>query len=91
VRVPLFYLDDKEYLVPKHLPPAVGLRYLRDIRDGRGLDGAVAELLTEAIGEEGFDALCDHDAIDRDQMSTIVDRVLQIALGGVGADDKGKS
>jgi hypothetical protein len=87
----LFYLDDQEYLVPRELPPAVGLRYLRDVRDGRGLDAAVAELLTEAIGEEGFDALCDHDEIGREQMSMIVDRVLQIALGGVGADDKGKS
>lgn len=85
-QIPLFYIDDQEYTVPAKLPPALGLRYLRDVRD-RGSDYATAELLIAALGEEGFDALSECDAIDADQMDSIIEGVIGIAMGAV---DPGK-
>lgn len=87
-RIPLFYIDGVEYSVPEALPPAIGLRYLRDVRDGGNVDFAVAQLLTEAMGEDAFDALADCDQVGHAEMVRITDRVMEIALG---ATETGKS
>lgn len=87
-RLVLFYIDGEAYSVPTQLPPAIGLRYLRDIREGGNTDYAMAGLLTEAMGEQAFDALADCDQVDGDAMARIVDKVMEIALGAAG---QGKS
>lgn len=85
-RVEVFSIDDRAFTVPVELPPATGLRYLRNVRD-QGRDFAVAELLTEAMGEEAFEALAECDDVGRDEMGIIVDIVMSIAMGAV---DPGK-
>lgn len=85
-RVDLFSIDDETWTVPVKLPPAVGLRYLRTVRD-RGADAAAAELLTEAVGADAFDALAECDEMNEDDMSAIIDIVMRISLGSV---DPGK-
>lgn len=85
-RIPLFHIDDETWTVPVRLSPAVGLRYLRTVRE-RGVDAAAAELLTEAIGADAFDALAECDEMDQDAMDSIIGMVMGIALGSV---DPGK-
>jgi hypothetical protein len=81
-RVPLFYIDGKEYSVPVNLPPALGLRYMRRVRDGASHVEAAMFLFMEAIGEDALNALCECEEVDRNAMEKIVERVLEIALGG---------
>lgn len=87
-RITLFYIDDVEFSAPATLPPSIGLRYLADLRDGGNADFAVAGLLIDAMGRKAFDALADCDTVTSDDMAAIVDKVLEIALGGTG---QGKS
>ena len=81
-RVPLFFLDDDEFTAPENLPPAMGMRYLRNIADGMKEDRATALLLIEARGRDVFDVLCDTDEIGHQEMNSIIDRVMDIALAG---------
>lgn len=87
-QIPVFYIDDREYTVPADLPPAVGLRYLRNVRY-LGPDAAMYDLLVEALteGEAAYNALADCDEIDREQMGQIMTMVMGVALGSV---DPGK-
>ena len=79
-RVPLFYIGDTEYTIPKAIPPGVALEFLREARE-HGRDLATAPLLTRVLGEDAYTALEESKALTEDQMQWIVDKVLDLALG----------
>lgn len=81
-RVPLFYIDDDEYTIPKKFAPNVGIQYLRDLNED-GRDFAVARLMKAALGSEAFDALADCESITKEQMEKINGMIIELALGAV--------
>ena len=79
-RVPLFFIGDDEYTIPKSIPPGVALEFLREART-HGRDLATAPLLSRVLGEDAYTALEQSKALTEDQMEWIVDKVLDLALG----------
>lgn len=88
-RVPLFYIGDDEYTIPKLIPPGVALQFLREARE-HGRDLATAPLLTRVLGEDAYTALEESKALTEDQMEWIVDKVLDLALGRKKKEGKAK-
>lgn len=80
--VVLFELDGREYRVPARPRAAVALRYLRAVRD-KGTEGGAAQLLTDLLGQDGFDALCDYDDLTGAQMKAIMEAAQELTLGAV--------
>lgn len=81
-KVTLFTIGDTEYQVPKTPGMGVGLRYLRNLR-AKGEDVAVAELMVEMLGEDGFDALCDYPDLTPQQFEAVGKTVQKLAMAGV--------
>lgn len=79
-RVPLFYIGDDEYTIPKTIPPGVALQFLREARE-HGRELATAPLLIRVLGEDAYLALEESRALDEDQMEWIINKVLDLALG----------
>jgi hypothetical protein len=79
-RVPLFFIGDKEFSIPKTIPPGVALEFMREART-HGRDLATAPLLTRVLGEDAYEALEQSKALTEDQLEWIVDKVLDLALG----------
>ncbi|MGW0575115.1 hypothetical protein ACWD25_03915 [Streptomyces sp. NPDC002920] len=79
-RVPLFFIGDDEFSIPKTIPPGVALEFMREARQ-HGRDLATAPLLTRVLGEEAYEALEQSKALTEDQLEWIVDKVLDLALG----------
>ncbi|WP_030168932.1 hypothetical protein [Streptomyces sp. NRRL S-813] len=79
-RVPLFYIGDDEYTIPKQIPPGVALQFLREARE-HGRELATAPLLIRVLGEDAYEALEQSKALDEDQMEWIINKVLDLALG----------
>lgn len=79
-RVPLFFIGDDEYTIPKKIAPGVALQYLREART-HGREVATAPLLERVLGEDAYLALEQSKALTEDQMEWIVDKVLELALG----------
>jgi hypothetical protein len=80
--VVLFELDGREYRVPARPRAAVALRYLRAVRDG-GPERGSAQLLTDLLGADGFDALCDYEDLSGDQLKAIMDAAQKLTLGAM--------
>lgn len=81
-RVPLFYIDDDEFTIPKKIKPNVAMRYLTDVRD-RGPEVALAEVMTEILGEDAMDALAESEAVTDEQMQQIMGIVQKLLLGAM--------
>jgi hypothetical protein len=79
-RVPLFFIGDDEYTIPRKIAPGVALQYLREART-HGREVATAPLLERVLGEDAYLALEQSKALTEDQMEWIVDKVLELALG----------
>lgn len=88
-RVPLFYIGDDEYTIPKAIAPGVALKYLREARE-HGRDLATAPLLGAVLGEDAYEALEESKALDEDQMEWIINKVLDLALGRKTKEGKAK-
>ena len=88
-RVPLFYIGDDEYTIPKTIPPGVALQFLREARE-HGRDLATAPLLTRVLGEDAYEALEQSKALTEDQMEWIVNKVLDLALSRETKEGKAK-
>lgn len=78
----LFELDGREYRVPARPRAVVALRYLRAVRDG-GTEKGAAQLLTDLLGADGFDALCDYEDLQPEQLKAIMDAAQKLTLGSV--------
>ncbi len=81
-QVVLFELDGREYTVPAQPRAVVALRYLRAVRKG-GTEAGAAQLLTDLIGQDGFDALCDYEDLKPAQLKAIMEAAQKLALGAV--------
>lgn len=79
-RVPLFYIGDTEYSIPKTISPGVALQFLREARE-HGRELATAPLLIRVLGEDAYLALEESRALSEDQMEWIINKVLNLALG----------
>lgn len=80
--VVLFELDGREFRVPAKPRVTVALRYLRTVRD-KGTDVAAASLLTELLGVDGFDALCEYEDLTVDQFKSIMDAAQKLTMGAI--------
>lgn len=88
-RVPLFYIGDTPYSIPKVIPPGVALQFMREARE-HGRDLATAPLLTRVLGEEAYEALEQSRALTGDQLEWIVEKVLDLGLGRNSKGGKAK-
>jgi hypothetical protein len=79
-RVPLFYIGDTEYTVPREIPPGAALQYLRQARES-GHELATPPLLIRVLGEEAYMALEQSRAVKEDQLERIVKLIVDLALG----------
>lgn len=79
-RVPLFFIGDAEYTIPKDVPVGAALEYLR-VAKTRGQEVAVGALLTRVLGEEAYVALEQSRGLTQEQLDQIVDLVMDLALG----------
>lgn len=87
-RVPLFYIGDDEYTIPKNIPKGVALQYLRNAAE-RGHELATAPLLIRVLGEDAYEALEQSKALTDEQLESIVDIIVGQALGR--QDKEGKA
>lgn len=88
-RVPLFYIGDEPYSIPKHIPSGVALQYLR-LAGERGEQFAAPLLLTRVLGEEAYEALETSRALTDEQLQQIIDIVISLSLGR-GEKKEGKA
>src|SRR5437868_4727204 len=88
-RVPLFYIGDEPYSIPKTISPGVALQFLREARE-HGRELATAPLLIRVLGEEAYLALEESRALTEDQMEWIINKVLNLALGRKPKEGKAK-
>ncbi|MFF4346812.1 hypothetical protein [Streptomyces sp. NPDC001530] len=79
-RVPLFFIGDDEYTIPKEIPRGVALQYLRHAAEV-GHELATAPLLIRVLGEDAYMALEQSKALKEDQLGKIVDIIIRLALG----------
>jgi hypothetical protein len=79
-RVPLFYIGDTEYTIPRHIPRGVALQYLRHASEV-GHEVATAPLLIRVLGEDAYMALEQSKAMTEEQLGKIVDIIIKLALG----------
>ena len=89
-RIPIFEIDSVEYTIPKVVDAAAVLRYL-DAAAERGFEAAVADLLRELVGDEGYEALVNFEGLEPEQLSEVFDMVEQYALSQVEKSMQGKS
>ena len=79
-RIPLFYIDDEAYTVPRYPNPAIGLRFLKKIHE-EGDGEANFYLLTTMLGEDGYNALIDYSdkgLLTTEQFEAVVAKALRI-------------
>lgn len=79
-RVPLFYIGDDEYTIPKNISRSVALQYLRQASEV-GHELATAPLLIRVLGEDAYMALEESKGLTGEQMDQIVDIIVKEALG----------
>ncbi|MFG3170567.1 hypothetical protein [Streptomyces sp. NPDC048200] len=79
-RVPLFYIGDTEYTIPREIPPGAALQYLRQARES-GHELATPPLLIRVLGEDAYMALEQSKAVTEDQLERIVQLIVSLALG----------
>ncbi|MFF7130401.1 hypothetical protein [Streptomyces sp. NPDC008240] len=86
-RVPLFYIGDDEYTIPRTIPKGVALQYLRHAGEV-GHELATAPLLMRVLGEDAYMALEESKALTSDQLERIVDIIVKQALGAQEKEGK---
>lgn len=79
---PLFRLNGEEYLIPAKPSAGMALGYL-EIQTVRGPDAAIHWMMTEMLGQDGYDALQNHPALPRETLDKIIQRVEKKVLGGM--------
>lgn len=86
-RIPMFYIGDREFTVPKEPPVTIGLEALHIISRGGG--GPIAQamaddyVMTEMLGEEGFAAYRQSPKLTVPQRQWVKLKVTQMAMGAL--------
>lgn len=86
-RVPLFYIGETEYTIPREVPPGIGLTYLRHAAD-IGHELASVPVLIEVLGENAYRALEKSKALTKEQLDKIVGIVVKRSLGSQEKEGK---
>lgn len=79
-RVPLFYIDDREYSVARRPGVNVGMQFLHLYRT-QGEVAATDYVLGRLLGEDGYRALREYDDLSVEQFRQICQVVIKLALG----------
>ena len=87
-RVPLFYVGEDEYTIPREIPPGVALQYLRQARES-GHELATPPLLIRVLGEDAYMALEQSRAVTEAQLEKIVKLIIDLALGQKDKKEEG--
>lgn len=91
-RVPLFYIGDLEFTVPADPGANIALQYLHIAAGqdcacikphGRGEMAANDYLLTELLGEDGYQALREFDGLTTADLGQIIAIAVKITLGAL--------
>lgn len=78
--VPIFRIDGVSYDLWVNPPATVGLKYLKRVRMDGG-ESAAQWLMEEMIGEDGYLALMEFDALTKQQLDRILDLCKEHAMG----------
>ena len=70
-REPFFYLDDREFTIPKRIAPALTLRFF-DEAAKNGEAGALMFIMRELLGDEAVDLLQESESMTDEDMATIM-------------------
>lgn len=81
-RVVLFTIDGKAYSIPKKFPVGLGLKIIRTVRL-HGEELAMAELLSEVLGDDAYDALINYRDLTPENLMDLMLKVRELALGGL--------
>lgn len=81
-RVHLFTLDGKDYFIPERIRPAVGLRYLYELKV-KDEQYAIAGLLFAVLGEDAMDALSSSESVTPQDLKVIMEIVRDRAMGAM--------
>jgi len=84
--VDVFSLDGVTYTMPKEPKPAIGLRFVWEMKTLGEMD-AVANLLTSTVGADAFEALSRADGMTAEQWNQVQQFVIKHS---VGATEPGK-
>lgn len=72
----------EEYTIPKRQRPAVGLRFLYELKI-LGEHAATANLLVNTLGEDAFLTLCTHEELTTEEFDRIQRMVMHYTMGDV--------
>jgi hypothetical protein len=81
-RVPLFYIDDVEYCIPKRPRMNIALQYMHLAKD-QGDAVATDYLLGSLLGEEGYRALREFDQLTPEQFQHITAIATRQTMGAL--------
>lgn len=81
-RVPLFYIDDVEYCIPKRPRMNVALQYMHLAKD-QGDAVAADYLLGSLLGEDGYRALREYDQLTPEQFQQITAIATRQTMGAL--------
>jgi hypothetical protein len=70
--VPLFTIDDQEYLIPEKIPPNIGIKFLLDCARV-GVDVALARAMVSVVGQDAMTALSECESVGEDELAQILD------------------
>ncbi len=87
-RVPLFYIDDQVYTIAAKPRPNVALRYMYTLKT-RGEQIATAQLLEDLLGHDAYLALMDHDDLEQEQLTAIMQIAQKLTMGALEAATSG--
>lgn len=83
-RIVVFHLNGKDYSVPKKPRMNLGLKFSLE-RKKFGSAVAVASLLEDMLGEEGFEALMNFDGMTAEDLEVITEICSRAAMGKLEA------
>jgi hypothetical protein len=80
--ITLFTIDDREYKIPKVVPPNIVMQYLQDVVDSSE-EYALSHAMQTLLGEEGMQALSECDTVGEEQMGQILAYVSNRLFGAM--------
>jgi hypothetical protein len=88
--IPLYYLDDVEYRIPKRISQGVTLEFLR-LQRTQGASVAVQRILERLLGNAAYETLEQSDDVTDEQLEQICAAVVHHVAGPVEESGKGRA
>lgn len=80
--VDLFERDDVTYRIPAKPNVGLALRFLK-VNATEGQDAGAYFLLSNVLGDEGYDALASYPDLDEKMLMQVLDRAQTVVMGGL--------